>query len=346
MDIDIICNLVAGRLGRSSINQRRPQFFYGQTSILNFYFEDYPSTGTAGEAPDGYADGLVNVNHDAQALVIKVGQRGGTPIVTANTWGNLPTAVSISQSYANHKMVYAFTPTPVKGYYTVAATASASYGESSEYPAGAAAPPLVTYTHTIFRDSTSGKIFADSFEGDIEDAIRAMLHEIVAGVGGSNITSGKGINGVPNSNGSFETYSWLGYALSQGVISPIIVAEQVNINEYNVQFYVPDFSQTVQHVFTSNGLGQDGIPNSDGMVGDYEWATVNVLKKGTITIDTLAIASVNLEGPRGKTGSIPFTDAQFATLLGSNNQVELWMEVLLDNKTVAQGAILVNKPMP
>lgn len=340
--------MVVGRLGRSSINQRRPQFFYGQDSLLNFYFEDYPATGTAGQAPDGYADGLINTNHDSEALVVKVGVRGESPIVTANTWANLSTTVALTQSYANHKMVFSFQPTPVKGYFTIAATASSTLAQSTDYPVGAAVPPLSPLVFTIFRDSTSGKIYADSYEGDIEDAIRAMLHEIVAGVGGSYASLGSGIDGIPDSAGvvALSAYDWKGYALGQGAVIPAISTQQVNVNEYNVQCYIPDFSQAVQHVFASKGAGKDGVPDSDAAEAGYEWFTAAVNSKSTITIDTMTVSDVSLEGPRGKTGTIPFTDAQFATILGTDNQKELWMEVLLDDKTVAQGPILINKPMP
>lgn len=347
MNTDIICNLVTGRLGRSSIGQRRPQFFYGQSSIINFYFEDYPETGDPGEAPDGYAGGLVNVNKDAESLVVKIAAvQGGTPIVTASSWANLSTNVSISQSFNNHKLVFSFEPTPVRGYFTIAATASATYALATEYPTGAAVPALSSYSHSIFRDATSGKIFAAAYEGDIEDALRAMLHEIVSGQGGNHAATGPGQSGVPDSGGLKEPYTWLGYALSSGIIAPVIIAQQVEVNEYNVQFYVPDFSQTVRHVFNSSGDGDSGVPDSGGLSVTSAWASVQVEKKGTIVIDTLSVSSSNLQGPRGKSGTIAFTDAQFATLLGSNAQAEAWMEILLDGSTVAHGSILINKPSP
>ena len=80
-----------------------------------------------------------------------------------------------------------------------------------------------------------------------------------------------------------------------------------------------------------------------------QWARVLATVKGSINLTNLEIVDVSLEGPRGKTGTLDFSDAQFATLLGSENEKELWLECVLtdsDSRTVCEGPILLKRPMP
>ena len=108
-------------------------------------------------------------------------------------------------------------------------------------------------------------------------------------------------------------------------IAPTVRAQALGVNEYEVFVAIPDI------VYTKP---------DDGTV---------FLR--TFTVDALAVKNsgggvASLKGPFGKFGALAFTDAAFATLLGTENEKALWMEIMLDSQTVAAGEILLRKPMP
>lgn len=334
----IICNMRSGKFGRNSYFSRRPVAYLGQTDAWEFLFED---------VLDAYGSNAKNLDKSASTTEIRVGVRGGSAILTVSGGAitNLTSTLTVADAYANHKLVFSFDRSPVEGYFTIGLGGSASLAVATEYPNGAAVPNLAAYSHTLFRDTTSGKIPFDASEAEIEDHVRAMIHEMVAGVGGTHFSQGVGSAGVPSTPSADFAGSWLGYALGRGLVAPTVQASIVSDTEIGVQLYVPDFALDVVRLSNTVGTHAAGVPDTPPSETVNQWGTVVVPAKGSIAITSMSVSSSGLVGPRGKTADLDFSDAAFATALGSKNEVVLWAEVDLDGVTVCDGEILLKKTM-
>jgi hypothetical protein len=56
-------------------------------------------------------------------------------------------------------------------------------------------------------------------------------------------------------------------------------------------------------------------------------------------------SSTSLLGPAGKYGTINFNSPDWNTLIGNNDEVQIWLEIIVSNQTVAQGSAILRKKL-
>lgn len=348
MNTDIFVNMVTGKLGRTTIGQSRPVFYLGESSLVNFYFEDLPDTGTAGQAADGYSATVDNVNVSALALSVKIGTRGGASIVTQNTWTNLSAVVAFAQTWGTDTLRVTFTPTPVKGYvtFTIAGTFAVAPQNSDKIYNGGNYQGiyglLEQYVHIPFRYTTTGVLPPSASESDIEDHILALFKNIVPGVFDSFVVADNSPTLPFSADGWFGIMD--GIALKAGLVEPKVRVTNILNNEWTIFCYVPDFELQAVLVHVSADTTSSVGYSNQNWTGGHD--AVIVSARGIITITNLQVNNVpGVTAASGKTGTLTFTDGQFTTLMGTAMEKEFWCEVLLDSKTVAEGNILLKKKM-
>jgi hypothetical protein len=352
----LFANIATGKL-TGKRGGGSPVFTVGEQNPTQIYFLDYakpePINGTGGypaSTPplgDAYSFSTNTVNKNSSSLIIRAGSSIGTSIINQSSWANLPSVV-------NGKFTGEFQPTGG------AITGSVSLnGEILLSP---------TPVSGVFRIRTSATkwVYLPYFasENDVKNAIFQMFDSVIQFTSGEldlldpmpirNVDFSlpptppqdwiyNGPSGTPSTPNSFNVFPapqdsnnsiWLQY------VEFINNQERYNkdIQKYNNE--IKKFNQQSTVVETPLYVSQTGDFS-------FYYNIIGFTKPGVTinTSQTFEIDTSNLLAPTGKYANLDFSSPSWLTLLGSENEKEIWLDAVLDNRVVAQGKAIIRKKL-
>jgi hypothetical protein len=101
---------------------------------------------------------------------------------------------------------------------------------------------------------------------------------------------------------------------------------------------------------TERGEGQDFDPYFQKSVYATSDSSYSFVYRGTATFPVVpknnaGESSSTFIATPGKFSNLDFTNPSWQSLLGSGDEVEIWIDAVLDNKVVAQGSAILRKKL-
>jgi hypothetical protein len=347
----LFANIATGKL-TGKRGGGTPVFTVGEQNPTQIYFLDYAKPGSYPSSipplGDAYSFSTNPVNKDSSSLTIRVGSPIGQSIVNQSSWSNLPSVV-------NGSFTGEFQPTG-----TVTGAVSLN-GEISLSP---------TPVSGVFRIRTSATkwVYLPYFasENDVKNAIFQMFDSVIQFASGElELLDPMPIRNIdynlpptPPEDWTYRGPSYSSYFQAfpmpgtnnlepSGFNSTWInYVEFINNQErYNKE--VQKYNNEIKKFNLQNKLSE--TPLYVSQTGDFSfyYNIIGFTKPG-VSIDTnqtFDIDTSNLLAPRGKYANLDFSSPSWDTLLGSDNEKEVWLDAVLDNRVVAQGRAIIRKKL-
>jgi hypothetical protein len=353
----LFANIATGKL-TGKRGGGAPVFTVGEQNPTQIYFLDYAKPGSYPSSipplGDAYSFSTNPVNKNSSSLTIRAGSSIGQSIVNQSSWANLPSVV-------NGTFTGEFQPTgnSVTG-------AISLNGEISLSP---------TPVSGVFRIRTSATkwVYLPYFasENDVKNAIFQMFESVIRFTDSGKLDE---LDEIPIKNVDYNLpptppQNWV----YRGPLSPQFTADAIfpsfagnpvlgeasnfnsvwinyvefinNQERYNkdIQKYnneVKKFNQQSTLIETPLYVSQTGDFSFYYNIIGFTKPGVTINTNQTFEIDTSTLLA-----PTGKYANLDFSSPSWNTLLGSENEKEVWLDAVLDNRVVAQGRAIIRKKL-
>jgi hypothetical protein len=350
----LFANIATGKL-TGKRGGGTPVFTVGEQNPTQIYLLDYAKPGSypASIPPlgDAYSFSINPVNKDSSSLTIRVGSPIGQSIVNQSSWSNLPSVVSGSFTGEFQPTGGAVTgavslngeislsPTPVSGVFRIRTSATKwvylPYFASENDVKNA----IFQMFESVIRFTDSGKL--DELDEipikNVDYNLPPTPPQNWAYRGPFDIVSFEGkfpSSSLGSTNASDFNSVWLNY------VEFINNQERYNkdIQKYNNE--VKKFNQQSTLIETPLYVSQTGDFSFYYNIIGFTKPGVTINTSQTFEIDTSTLLA-----PRGKYANLDFSSPSWDTLLGSDNEKEVWLDAVLDNRVVAQGRAIIRKKL-
>lgn len=312
-------NLVSGKITRAR-GGGRPIFTLNESNASQFYILDYarPSTYTSTELGDAFAQTISPVNKDANTLTINIGERIDSAIISNSSWSNLNDSVVSNQSV--------------------------TFGTS--------------FVDTDYAGSINNTIFTYTITTTTYDAIVSLEPSPVSGYYYFNISysDSGGAYSYQNANGNI--INKIIPSLSTSARTSILTYQSSDediINTLNVALASISAKSLdrIQSVIPLSEIRTQNVSIMQAInfvrINDFSFSftmesRVRLFSLGSPSFGVSFLNS-NINSANGKFGSLNFNDPQWTTIIGNNNETEIWMDALLDGKVIAQGSAMLRKKL-
>jgi len=301
-------NLVSGKITRAR-GGGRPIFTLNENNASQIYILDYarPSTYTSTELGDAFTQTISPVDKDANTLTINIGERIDSAIISNSSWSNLNDSVVSNQSV--------------------------TFGTS--------------FVDSNYVFGTNNRFYQIIITTTTYDAIVSLEPSPVSGYYYLNINYSDG-GGKYTSPGNTQVKTIPAFSTSSRTsILTYQSSDEDIINALNVALASISAKSLdrIQSVIPFTEVTIPGRPD----VKVSKMQAINFVRINdfsfSFTIESivyyfplsspsfgLSFLNSNINSANGKFGSLNFNDPQWTTIIGNNNETEIWMDALLDGK--------------
>jgi len=317
-------NLVSGKITRAR-GGGRPIFTLNESNASQFYILDYarPSTYTSTELGDAFTQTISPVNKDTNTLTINVGERIDSAIISNSSWSNLNDSVVTNQSVT---FGTSFVDTDIKGGGTNNNIITSTI-TTTTYDAIVSLEPTPVEGYYFFNISYSdgGGIYT------YRDSLTTTVTKTIPGISTSARTS---ILTYQSSDEDIKN------ALNLALAS--LAAKSLD----RIQSVIP-FSEEIAKLY---GISYSIMRAINFVrINDFSFSFTmeSIIRFVSLSSVSFGLSSLNsnINSANGKFGSLNFNDPQWTTIIGNNNETEIWMDALLDGKVIAQGSAMLRKKL-
>jgi hypothetical protein len=335
----IFANLATKKLS-SRAGSGTPIFTLGEENPTQVYFLDYPkpSSYSASTPPlgDAFTQSTNTINKNSSTFVLRFGNAIDSTITQQSSWSNLPSTIS-GQYVAQYEQTSSY-PRDSEGVLlggslsitgNISLSPSPSFGAFKIRAAYRDATRL-TNNYNISNKKFTNWVYIPFYASEVDIAL--ALEEIYSNLIDFKIfTSSEELEIIdpPDPLGFDQELKASEFTLNQQRYNLERSSSSVGTSKINV-IQSGDFS------FFYSIRGTAIVSAAPGR------SPSEIVFKNAIDTE---IQTNELSAPYGKYASINFNSPQWDALLGNENEKEIWVDAVLDNKVVAQGTAILRKKL-
>lgn len=318
-------NLVSGKITRAR-GGGRPIFTLNESNASQFYILDYarPSTYTSTELGDAFTQTISPVDKDANTLTINIGERIDSAIISNSSWSNLNDSVVFNQSVT---FGTSFVDTDARG--TIDTDIIYKIATTTTYDAIVLLEPTPVEGYYFFNISYSDGGGSYTYK-DYKDKSRFFVKTI------PSISTSARTSILTYQSSDEDIKNALNLALASLAAKSLErIQKVIPISEEVAKAY--GVSLSIMRVINFVRINDFS----------FSFTMESLIRFFSLSSPLFGLSSLNsnINSANGKFGSLNFNDPQWTTIIGNNNETEIWMDALLDGKVIAQGSAMLRKKL-
>jgi hypothetical protein len=341
-------NYLFANISSGKLSGRRgggiPVFTLGEENPSQIYFLDYPkpTSYTPTSYPplgDPFTISTNTINKNNSTFTLRAGSAIGPAITAQSSWSNLPNTIASTYTaeYVQTSIFPIFNGPLLSGSISIS-------GEISLSPAPAFSSFRIRAQYRVARALTNSYVLGDpKFTNWVyipyyasESDIAAALEEVYAGLIEFKIIS--------NSQ-QLEIIDPPTPAISGGdAFSQQLQAKEFTLNQqrYNLEKSSGTSTDSPILVVQSGEFSFFYQITGEAIKTTISGATDLIVFQGATDVE---IDTSRLITPYGKYANINFNNPAWDTFIGNENEKQIWLDAVLDNKVVAQGPAILRKKL-